>query len=602
MLAGIMVVAMSTTAMAQLSPGPLSRAHKDLDALLKCLDCHGGEQSMADRCMDCHKAIAFLAIKGRGLHGRLPDQECSGCHVEHAGRDFALISFEEGSPEKFNHRRAGWPLDGRHADRRCEDCHKPEFQKSKTLEMSDRKDPENSYLGLDTSCVSCHADVHRRSLGLRCGECHTPVSWKELPNFDHALTGYPLTGKHTELKCEKCHNNADRQAVAAPKPLPYGQCSSCHKDTHEGRLGPACSDCHVTTGFRDRGKRSIDHAHTGYPLAGKHLDVKCQGCHEKEMRPAYGRCLDCHTDQHADQLAGRADGGECAACHLVEGWKPSTFTVQDHDRIQFPLEGRHKVIDCALCHYPEQPRSGNTIAITPPGNKLGQAKVALRLGRPECTACHIDPHDGRLAAAFRNTDQPACTTCHGHEGFRPSTLTAQTHGTLGFPLEGAHASAPCLRCHEGIGGRPPESNMETAECTQAMPVVAPDQSPDEALLFRADPRCISCHFNPHGGQFLSRRDGGNCGSCHDDNSFRPALKFDHNRTTRFPLLRAHGNVPCGICHERNRGDSGLATVTYRPVSLDCRECHRRTAGAVNGRAGRFPNPQVLVDEPSRSPQ
>ena len=32
-----------TAARAQLSPGPLSRAHEDLDSPLRCLECHGAE-------------------------------------------------------------------------------------------------------------------------------------------------------------------------------------------------------------------------------------------------------------------------------------------------------------------------------------------------------------------------------------------------------------------------------------------------------------------------------------------------------------------------------------------------------------------------------
>jgi hypothetical protein len=318
--------------------------------------------------------------------------------------------------------------------------------------------------------------------------------------------------------------------------------------------------------------------------------VKCESCHKKEIRPAHQRCLDCHTDQHGGQLTAREDRGECGSCHQVAGWTPSTFTAEDHDRLRFPLEGRHKVVDCARCHGPADPGRETRAALTQVEGDPGPAKVALRLGRPQCTACHADPHQGRLAAVNPDTGLPSCITCHNQLAFRPSTLTAQSHGDFGFALEGVHASTPCLRCHEGIGKRPPESVLEPFGMQAPLPASAPDQSQDEALVFRADTRCVSCHFSPHGGQFLTRRDGGTCGSCHDGNSFRPAVRFDHNRTTRFPLLRAHNNVACATCHLRAVGDSGIAAVNYRPVSLDCRECHLRAAVAVNGRAGRFPNP------------
>ena len=61
------------------------------------------------------------------------------------------------------------------------------------------------YTGLDTTCTSCHEDVHRSALGATCTKCHDAGSWTVTPGFDHDTTAYPLTDKHAEVKCDKCH-------------------------------------------------------------------------------------------------------------------------------------------------------------------------------------------------------------------------------------------------------------------------------------------------------------------------------------------------------------------------------------------------------------
>ena len=48
------------------------------------------------------------------------------------------------------------------------------------------------------------------------------------------------------------------------------------------------------------------------------------------LRPSASRCRDCHADDHAGQLAARPDKGECAACHTVAGWEPSTYADTAH--------------------------------------------------------------------------------------------------------------------------------------------------------------------------------------------------------------------------------------------------------------------------------
>ena len=54
-------------AFAQLSPGPLSAAHEELEGVKNCLKCHGVKETRVDpHCLDCHGEIARLRADGRG--------------------------------------------------------------------------------------------------------------------------------------------------------------------------------------------------------------------------------------------------------------------------------------------------------------------------------------------------------------------------------------------------------------------------------------------------------------------------------------------------------------------------------------------------------
>ena len=586
-------------ARAQLSPGALARSHEDLDTALSCFKCHGGgEEDLNERCLTCHQEISWLANQGRGLHGRVENESCSACHAEHAGRETELARFEEGSPDRFDHAKAGWPLTGKHGSTKCVDCHKVEFRKSEAARLSKRKSPENSYIGLETECVACHVDPHRETQGPDCRQCHLTTAWNATPGFDHAKTAYPLTGKHASVACEKCHRQTTAALASSStpprifKPLPHGQCSDCHRDVHQGRAGPTCSSCHVTENFRRVETRSFDHAGTGYPLEGKHLQVSCERCHRQDAagglavgaletgsvrRLPHERCDDCHADAHGGQLAKRPDRGDCVTCHRVEGWKPSTFTAERHAAVEFALEGRHAAAKCSACHAPHS--KGPALAMSV--ETLGSARVALALGVPACVSCHTDPHNGRFATGGARVQEQGCRGCHGLDAFRPSTLLASDHVRLGFPLEGAHGAVACERCHKEI--RPRDSAPQP---TSTVPTTRDAASP---LLFRAEGSCEGCHRNknPHGDQFARRRDNGTCGSCHDEKAFRPAPRFNHDRHTRFPLLRSHGNVDCQECHQKKPAPSGGLVVIYSPTTFDCKECHSRTAPELPERATRF---------------
>lgn len=553
---------------AQISPGPLARPHAKLEGALQCVKCHaggrgGGKEQMMGLCLDCHKEIAWLSERGRGVHGAaaVKTQRCASCHPDHAGKDFALISWPDGgAPERFDHARAGWPLQGSHARQQCADCHKPAFRVSPAARLSQRPRPAAGWLGLEARCTSCHDDVHRGALDRNCLKCHGMEHWKPAPRFDHDRTNYALTGAHATVKCSDCHasprlqlaNDAHGTPIPRYRPLEHRECSACHTDAHRGKLGPRCGSCHTTTSFKTINSASFDHDRTRYPLRGRHTQVACEKCHDFSAgqvarNPMFATCTACHTpDPHAGTatLAGRVV--DCASCHTVDGWRPSSYTVAQHRLTRYPLEGRHQLARCSGCHMKNPPAVAATT--------LGSAAVWMRPAT-DCVSCHVDPHDKRDAR---------CSDCHDVRGFRPSTIDVATHAHYRFPLTGAHRAVPCLSCHTGMRHAPVASTLVALARWSGPP-----------LRFAAPAGgCAGCHQSVHGTQFAARPDRGACESCHDADAFRPARRFDHNRDAAFSLKGAHAGVPCDRCHRSVRSPDGKPVVIYRPVSAACEACHR----------------------------
>ena len=524
---------------AQLSPGPLARAHAEFEGARNCLRCHDVRGSMDVQCKACHGEIAWQVERGLGLHGDEKLAECASCHPDHGGGDFELISWEEGGPNSFDHDRTGWSLSGRHASTNCRDCHKTSFQIAPIVDLIKRADRSRSWLGLVRDCAGCHEDRHAGALGADCARCHTDRAWKPADRFDHAESDYPLTGKHADVACERCHlvpgriflSAADGSERPRYKALPYAECSDCHTDPHAGRLGAACGSCHVTDDFRRIDRERFDHARTRYPLHGKHRALDCAKCHDPQnawgKKPQFERCDSCHRDAHAGSatIAGRTN--DCASCHDDHGFAPSTLTVADHDRTDYLLEGRHREVACKSCH-PKSPAG-----TAPP--ELGLSGVLLRRSHERCLDCHADSHAGQL-------DDPTCESCHTVENWKPSSFDVVRHAETAFPLEGGHASSTCAGCHG--------PNRRDLPALPGIPVLG-----KAGVALKDLPvDCVSCHLDPHRGRFSTggqRPFSTGCRACHGLDSFRPSnVDVELHRDYAYPLEGGHRTTPCFECHEK----------------------------------------------------
>ncbi|MGE0353609.1 MAG: hypothetical protein AB7I33_09820 [Gemmatimonadales bacterium] len=565
-------------ARAQVSPGPLARPHQAFEGPLQCTRCHGGRNVAMNRlCLDCHKEISWLIGQGRGLHATNPEASCAGCHPDHAGRDFKLISWPGGSTAGFDHRRTGWALEAGHAEVKCEDCHTDTYRHGEAARLAPGHGGPG-WTGLERDCVSCHEDVHRNSLGTRCDNCHEPSRWNFAAKYDHVNSRYPLTGKHADVSCDACHKpparnparNAKGEPVPIFRPLQFAECSSCHADAHRGRFGTACSECHTTRGFKLIGKETFSHERTRYPLRGRHASVACDRCHDprapEQWKPAFATCGSCHPDAHAGQATIAGKAVDCAQCHTVEGFRPGTFSVASHRSTRYPLEGRHQQVACSACHVRR-----------PAGAELGTSHVLLRPAFATCRSCHADDHGSQLAT---RPDSGACSACHTVAGWNRTTWPVERHASLRVTLEGKHGAAACAACHgpdrPGLPPLPARAVLGRAGVAIRVPEV----------------RCAECHADPHAGRFspggASPVQGG-CAACHDQRGFRsstigPARHDQFN----FTLTGAHRAVPCSACHDDTnrppvrttliRSAGRMPPVLLKTRGNTCASCHASPHG------------------------
>ncbi len=242
---------------------------------------------VADDCQSCHKDYhdgAFTDLPGGTL--------CASCH----GQDGWL-------PASFGIERHNaettFVLAGAHLATPCFACH-------------GGQDAPPHFDFETTACEGCHAEENPHGEQFAdetgatvCGGCHTPSAW-DLADFDHATTGFPLTGRHSVLDCQSCHTpvtSDDGQIVHTLTGLDAA-CATCHTDDdpHRGQFeDESCAACHGTQDFM---VASFDHDRTRFPLIGAHTTATCGACHKMEtapdgasfvrFKPLSTACADCH--------------------------------------------------------------------------------------------------------------------------------------------------------------------------------------------------------------------------------------------------------------------------------------------------------------------
>ncbi len=516
----------------QISPGDLTAAHAELEGIRNCTQCHDlGHKVTNKKCLACHEEIQALTDLDRGYHAskEVKGKDCAEWHSEHHGRNFDMSRFDE---DNFDHDLTGYELTGGHLKIDCRECHIPDFIADKEI-----KKREDTFLGLEHDCISCHEDVHQNTLSTQdCASCHDTEAFAPATYFDHDDTEYPLTGKHVEVECIECHQKETRNGKEFQvfTGLEFNNCISCHDDVHENNLGTNCKQCHSTESFTSlRRIRRFNHNSTNFPLKGAHQQTDCFECgsqneslvdvFQDRMGIKTNDCIECHDDVHEGKF-----GTDCIRCHSEESfYSLKEMDLFDHSVTDYPLEGQHAGVDCKSCHT----------------ERLTEA-----IDHSQCKNCHQDYHNGEFMV---NGDRPDCIDCHIlEEKFTFTTYGFEEHNASSFPLEGAHMATPCFACHVD----------------------------EEHWSFRnIGQSCVDCHDDIHQDYLdVSFYPDQDCTACHNSENWHE-IAFDH-QLTEWPLTGAHNEVDCRSCHFETTENPDSIIQSFTDLGSDCIQCHSNIHG------------------------
>ena len=496
----------------------LEGKHESVD----CKKCHVSE-NIADKELQ-KSAKTFLGL----------DEKCLSCHEDYHQNTLSNTCVDCHNMEafkpapKFDHDKADFQLKGEHINVDCIECHKmttkngQEFQEFTDIPFA--------------NCVSCHEDPHKGQLEGACVQCHTETAFsdfKGLGNFDHNKTDFTLNGKHKDIDCFSCHSSTSEplRVFQDRKNIDENNCVKCHKDEHDGKFGTDCVKCHRESSFLSLHSMDFfDHTKTDYPLEGQHVQVNCKECHKKRFTTPidFSACNNCHKDYHRGEFMANGVSPDCVECHVLEqGFDYSLFTLEEHQKTNFPLEGAHTATPCFACHVSEKDK-----------------RWTFRNMGSECVDCHTDVHEGYISEKFYPDNE--CAMCHVNDAW---TSVDFDHNKTDWPLTGKHTEVSCRECHFNE-----LSDIKT---------------PREQKFATLETDCVTCHENVHGDTFSV--DGiTNCSECHVTNSWFPK-RFNHD-LTNFPLEGQHAKIACNSCHEVANA-KGEIEVVYKIQKFRCIDCH-----------------------------
>ena len=362
--------------------------------------------------------------------------------------------------------------------------------------------------------------------------------------IDHSSTGFPLTGGHAQVDCQRCHV----QGVFRGTPT---QCIQCHspggrivstfKPTNHIPTTVNCNSCHRTTNWT--------------PAFFTHNGV------------APGTCSKCHNQSIA---AGKPATHipttmACDSCHRTVGWTGAAFKhlgvaagtcVTCHNGIQARGKSAGHVVTTASCDSCHRVGTPNWLLVTTGYNHAGVVPGT-------CATCHNGTQARGKAATHVPTTQ-ACDTCHRTTAWIPATFS---HAGV--------TPGSCATCHNGTTARGKAATH--VPTTQA---------------------CDTCHRTTAWIPATFSHTGivSGCAACHNNTTAvgKPANHIPatvgcetcHKSTTAFTGARYHNSVvatpgQCNTCHERGMNWLGVQDTRpsdhngskAAPTSCDRSGCH-----------------------------
>jgi hypothetical protein len=179
-----------------------------------------------------HEKVACAGCHARGPGGMkfqgTPFASCASCHKDpHAGRLGAncagchtTAGFDRIQAGQFDHDRTGFSLRGKHAEVKCDSCHRPGAPKPlkhARLHRLPRRPPRGAARG----------PGGRRAL--RVVPRRQRLRARALSAEDHSRTRMPLTGAHLAVACDACHREGRARSVAGDRGSASARRAAAHR-------------------------------------------------------------------------------------------------------------------------------------------------------------------------------------------------------------------------------------------------------------------------------------------------------------------------------------------------------------------------------------
>ncbi len=238
----------------------------------------------------------------------------------------------------------------------------------------------------------------------------------------------------------------------------------------------------------------------------KKYESDCSNCHKLFSKIGQDNlCLDCHEKINSDVKKNSGFHGKnksirtasCKSCHTDHKGRNADIVklekeIFNHNKTDFILRGRHKVIECNSCH---------------------KKNKKYREAKSQCRSCHLKENPHKKAKAKKDIFK-SCQSCHRATSW--SDMAFDHTKKTKYKLTGAHETALCQSCHIN------EQYLKTPK------------------------KCISCHEldDVHQG-----RNGINCNKCHTTKQWKK-ISFNHTRDTSFKLQGKHKKTTCKSCHTK----------------------------------------------------
>lgn len=415
--------------------------------------------------------------------------------------------------------------------------------------------------------------------------------------FDHATTGFSLSGRHTLARCESCHI----QGVFRGTPR---ECVSCHRSSSrpEATQFPplhipttqSCDTCHYASAwnvvnFRHQGvtRGTCLNCHNGITASGKPAThqptiLSCDTCHNTIVWTATtfdhtgvapGTCATCHNGVTAKGKGSRhvATSLSCDVCHSTALWVPAVYPHDPsatgqcstcHDGTTARGKAASHIPDnrqCDTCHTSTVSFTFRTM------NHTGLAG--------QCLTCHNGGFTSQNAAArpaFPNhvTTAAQCDTCHTTVAWKPASY-----------IHDASSANNCSTCHNGVTALGKSNTGHIPTSAQCDACHTNTVSFLGAAMNHAGMagQCSSCHNGSYLGQNAQTKSSthvsttAQCDSsgCHSSTTTWATSTFNHALAA--PPVNI-GDQTCATCHRS--GGSGLPKPgNHIPTTSSCDTCH-----------------------------